>query len=83
MMVLSLDKRLLSISERLKAVSSPGIRVDFDSFPEEEKLLLLRAGELEEADLSPALPKKVVDENHKLVCKFFEIVAKASCGTVC
>jgi len=36
---LHLDRRVNALSEKLKSVSSEGIRLDFDSFPEPEKQL--------------------------------------------
>ena len=71
-----LNRRTSVLSEKMKAVPCSGIRIDLDSFPEEEKLLISKACKLEEADFSPNLPKEVVDENHKLLCKFFEVTAR-------
>lgn len=65
-----LKRRTKILSEKLRAFPCEGIRVDFDSFPEQEKLLILKVSEMREEDFSRGLPKEVLDENRKLLSKF-------------
>jgi hypothetical protein len=68
-----LDRRVGSLSERLKPVSSDVIRIDFDSFTEPEKQLFRRIWEIEQKyGFSP--PADVIEANAELVFKAREII---------
>jgi hypothetical protein len=71
-----LNRRVGDLAGKLKPTESDGLRIDFESFPEQEKQLILKASELKETDFSPSLPKEVLDENNKLLNKFFEVIAR-------
>ena len=68
-----LDRKLGNLSEKLKAVSSEGIRIDFDSFPEPERLLLRKVWEIEEKyEGSP--PADVIEANAEFIFKAREVI---------
>jgi hypothetical protein len=69
-----LDRRVDSLSEKLKPVSSDGIRNDFDSFTEPEKQLLRRILEIEEK-YGSSPPADVVEANKEFIFKALEVVS--------
>ena len=70
-----LTKKINELSEKLKPVASDGIRIDFDSFTEPEKLVLLRNFELQEK-YGSTWPREVILANKELIVKANEIAAK-------
>ena len=63
-----LAKRVSDLAEKLKPVPSEGIRIDFDSFTEPEKYVLLKNIELEQK-YDYKLPVEVFMENKELCLK--------------
>jgi len=63
-----LAKRINDLAEKLKPVPSEGIRIDFDSFTDPEKYVLLKNIELEEK-YDHKLPVEVFMENMELCLK--------------
>jgi hypothetical protein len=62
------------LSEKLKPVSSDGIRIDFDSFTEPEKQLFRKVWEIEQQyDSSP--PADVLETNKESIFKAGEVVS--------
>lgn len=69
-----LNRRTSSLSEKLKSVPCEGVRVDFDSFPEPEKLLLRRVFEIEEK-YGSAPPADVIEANAEIILKAMEVIS--------
>ena len=67
-----LDRRVGALSEKLKPVSSEGIRVDFDSFTEPEKQLFRKIWEIEE-EYGSSPPADVIKANKEFIFKAEEI----------
>jgi len=68
-----LDKRVESLSEKLKPVPSEGIRIDLESFTEPEKQLLRKVLEInEEYGSSP--PAEVIEANKEFIFKATEVI---------
>jgi hypothetical protein len=68
-----LTKRIEELSEKLKPVSSEGIRIDFNSFTEPERLVLLKNFELDEKYRGKWTHETIM-ENKALILKFNHIV---------
>ncbi len=71
-----LDRRLDVLSEKMGTVPFDIVRVDSDSFPENERQLIAKVSALELDDFSSNLPREVVEENNRLMSKFFEVFAR-------
>jgi len=68
-----LEKKVGSLEEKLKPVPSEGVRIDFDSFSDPEKLLFRRIWDIEEKyGFSP--PPDVLVADMELLLKAGEIV---------
>jgi hypothetical protein len=70
-----LTKRINDLSEKLKPVATEGIRIDFESFTEPEKLVLLKNFELQDK-YGSKWPREVILANKELILKANEIAAK-------
>jgi hypothetical protein len=69
-----LEKRVSDLSDKLKDAPCDGIRLDFDSFPEPEKLLFRRFWEIQEKyGFSP--PADVLAANAELIFKAREVLS--------
>jgi len=64
------------LSDQLKDSSSECVRIDFDSFPEPEKLLLKKVWALHDEYASGEPPEQVVEENAELVFKACEVIVR-------
>jgi hypothetical protein len=69
-----LDKRVGSLSEKLKPASSDGIRIDFDSFTEPEKQLFRKIWEIEQK-YGSSPPADVIEANKEFIFKAGEVVS--------
>ena len=70
-----LTKRIEELSEKLKPVPSEGIRIDFNSFTEPERLVLLKNFELDDKYRSK-WTREIILENKDLIVKGNEIVIR-------
>jgi len=68
-----LDRRVDSLSEKLKPLSSEGIRIDLDSFPEPEKQLLRKILEINEK-YGSSPPADVIEANKEFIFKATEVI---------
>lgn len=68
-----LTRRIEELSEKLKPVSSEGIRIDFSSFTEPEQLVILKNLELDEK-YDGKWTHEIVMENKDLILKLNHIV---------
>ena len=68
-----LNKRVDCLSEKLKPVSSEGIRIDFDSFPEPEKQLFRKIWEIQEK-YGSSPPADVIEANKEFIFKAWEVI---------
>jgi hypothetical protein len=68
-----LTKRIEELTEKLKPVPSEGIRIDFSSFTEPERLVLLKNFELDEK-YHGRWTHETIMENKDLILKFNHIV---------
>ena len=71
-----LDRRVDGLSERLKDLPSECVRIDFDSFPEPEKLLLKKVWALHDKYAPGEPPEQVIKENAELVFKACEVIVR-------
>ena len=71
-----LDRRVDSLSERLKDLPSECIRIDFDSFPEPEKQLLKKVRAMHDKYAPREPPEQVIEENAELIFKACEVIAR-------
>ena len=62
------------MSEKLKAVASDGIRIDFDSFTEPEKQLFRKIWEIQEK-YGSSPPADVVEANREFIFKAREVIS--------
>jgi hypothetical protein len=69
------NRRINGLSEKFKDVSCGGIRIDFDSFPENEKQLLRKALLIGE-EYGPNPPKELLEENSEFFYKGLEVIAR-------
>jgi hypothetical protein len=69
------NRRINGLSEKFKDVSCSGIRIDFDSFPENEKQLLRKALLIGE-EYGPNPPKELLEENSEFFYKGLEVIAR-------
>jgi hypothetical protein len=70
-----LAKRVNDLAEKLKPVPSEGIRIDFDSFTEPEKYVLLKNRELDDK-YGNRIPDEIFEENKDLIFKANDIALK-------
>jgi len=68
-----LNRRMGNLSEKLKDVPSDGIRIDFDSFPEPEKQLLMKVWEIQEKYGSEP-PADVIEANAEFIFKAWDVI---------
>lgn len=68
-----LDRKIGNLSEKFRTVPSEGIRIDFDSFPEPERLLLRKVWEIEEK-YGGSPPADVIEANAEFIFKAREVV---------
>ena len=73
-----LTKRIEELSEKLKPVSSEGIRIDFYSFTEPEQLVLLKNFELHDKYKS-RWTREIILENKDIILKGNHIVMTRVC----